>query len=158
MINWQIKTFDELSNDELFEVLRLRQAVFVVEQECAYPDIDATDKVALHLLGYLAGEPHAELAVYARLIKPGVTYEYASIGRVVVAPQARGKDYGRALMLRAITEVEQRYPHGPIKIGAQQHLETFYVSLGFERVSEMYLEDDIPHIDMMRGSPPFSQH
>jgi len=79
-----------------------------------------------------------------------VTYDYASIGRVVVAPQARGKDYGRVLMRQAIREVEQHYPNQPIKIGAQERLEKFYTSLGFKRISDMYMEDGIPHIEMLR--------
>ncbi len=145
-IDWQTKTFNELTTDELFSILKLRQAIFVVEQECAYPDIDDTDKVALHFSGYI----DEQLAAYVRLIKPGITYDYASIGRVVVAPQYRGSGLGRTLMLAAIEKLEECYPGESQKIGAQQHLEPFYNSLGFKTISDMYLEDGIPHIDMLR--------
>jgi len=148
-MHWQTKTFEELSTDELFEIFELRQSVFVVEQECAYPDIDAADKLALHLLGYL-GEENSTLQLYARLLKPGVSYESASIGRVIVAKDVRGNDYGRQLMQHAITEVEKAYPGHSIMIGAQDRLEQFYVSLGFKRVSETYIEDGIPHLKMLR--------
>lgn len=145
-IAWQTKSFDQLSTNELFEILKLRQAIFVVEQECAYPDIDDTDKVALHFFGY--ADEH--LAAYARLIKPGVTYDYASIGRVAIAPEFRGTGLGRTLMQASIAKMSELYPGEKLKIGAQQHLEAFYNSLGFVTVSETYLEDGIPHIDMLR--------
>lgn len=152
MVTWQLKRFDELSTRELFNVLRLRQSVFVVEQECPYPDIDETDLAALHLIGFLDDSDANEIALYARLIKPGVSYKYASIGRVIVAPSARGQDYGRVLMHKAISETHEHYPDGPIKIGAQERLEAFYHSLGFETISDMYIEDDIPHIEMLLAS------
>lgn len=145
-IDWQTKRFEQLTGGELFTILKLRQAIFVVEQECAYPDIDDTDKVALHFSGYI----DEQLTAYARLIKPGVTYEHASIGRIVVAPQFRGSGLGRTLMQAAIKKIEQVYPGQNQKIGAQQHLEAFYNSLGFKTISDMYMEDGIPHIDMLR--------
>jgi len=147
-VNWQTKRFEELTNHELFDILKLRQAIFVVEQECAYPDIDDTDIVALHFSGFI----DEQLAAYARLIKPGVTYEYASLGRIVVAQQYRGSGLGRILMLAAIEKLEEYYPGERQKIGAQQHLESFYNSLGFNTVSDMNLEDGIPHIDMLRDA------
>lgn len=144
-IQWRSKTFDELTNQELFSLMELRQRIFVVEQECAYPDIDNTDKLASHLMAW----DDDVLAGCTRLIGPGITYEYASIGRVAIAQDYRGSGLGRQLMQHSIREMRARYPQQAIKIGAQQHLEAFYQSLGFTTVSDMYLEDDIPHIDML---------
>lgn len=145
-LTWQTKTFKELSTREIFEVLKLRQAVFVVEQECAYPDIDDTDIESMHLCGY---NNSLQLIAYARLIKPGVSYDQASIGRVVVSPTARGLRLGESLMHKALTEMERLFPRQAIKLGAQERLEKFYNDLGFKTVSDMYLEDDIPHIHML---------
>ena len=145
---WTTKTLDELSTLALFDILKLRQSVFVVEQECAYPDIDDTDSAAQHLCGY--NESGALLA-YARLIKPGVSYPEASIGRVVISASARGLRLGEALMQQALLEMARLFPNQVIKIGAQEHLEKFYTSLGFERSSAMYIEDGIPHIHMLRA-------
>jgi len=147
-IIWQTKSFEELTTLELFEILKLRQAIFVVEQECAYPDIDDTDKVALHFSGHV----DAQLAAYVRLIKPGVTYEYASIGRVVVAANYRSCGLGRLLMHESIAKMQELFPGDKLKIGAQKHLEEFYNSLGFATISKPYLEDGIPHIDMLKDS------
>ncbi len=145
---WHTKTFDELSTLALFNILKLRQSVFVVEQQCAYPDIDDTDAVAQHMCGYAES---GELLAYARLIKPGVSYPQASIGRVVVCPSARGLRLGEVLMQQALIEMGRLYPNQVIKIGAQEHLEKFYTRLGFERSSAMYMEDGIPHIHMLRA-------
>ena len=145
-IDWQAKSFDELSTSELFEILKLRQDIFVVEQECAYPDIDDADLQAVHFAGYI----EASLAAYVRILPKGVGSEYLSIGRVVVNPMFRGGGIGRDLMDASIRESEVRYPGEKIKIGAQSHLHDFYTSLGFVKVSEEYLEDGIPHIDMIR--------
>jgi len=147
-ISWQTHSFENLKTAELFELLMLRQAVFVVEQQCPYPDIDELDLVAMHLCGHNDG---GELIAYARLLKPGLSYQQASIGRVVVSPSARGLKLGQTLMQAALLEMEKLYPEQAIKIGAQQHLEKFYNELGFETISAMYLEDDIPHIHMLRS-------
>ncbi|RBP51603.1 GNAT family N-acetyltransferase [Arenicella xantha] len=144
-IHWLNKSFNELNQHEMFDLLELRQRVFIVEQECAYPDMDATDKVARHLMAW-DGET---LAGCTRLIGPGITYEHASIGRVAIAQAYRGTGLGRQLMERSIAEIQQRFPAQLIKIGAQQYLEGFYNSLGFVTVSDRYLEDGIPHIDML---------
>ena len=145
---WHTKTLDELSTLALFNILKLRQSVFVVEQQCAYPDIDDTDSVAQHLCGY---NESGELLAYARLIKPGVSYPEASIGRVVIAANARGVRLGEALMQQALSEMDRLYSNQVIKIGAQEHLEKFYTRLGFERSSAMYMEDGIAHIHMLRA-------
>lgn len=143
-ITWQTKPFDELSIHELFDCLELRQTVFVVEQACPYPDIDAKDLNAWHLIGRM---DHRIIA-YARLLEPGVSYPQASIGRVVIAHDARGLKLGRALMQQALNEMEQLFPEQDVQIGAQERLCHFYLSLNFKPVSDTYLEDGIPHIDM----------
>lgn len=151
-IKWQTKTLAEFSSLQLFEILKLRQAIFVVEQACAYADIDSTDSVAMHLCGYIMNDEEQHLAAYARLIRPGVTYDHASIGRVAVDMEYRGSGLGRLLMQRAIEEVQSLYPGEKIKIGAQEQLEHFYHELGFATVSKPYLEDGISHIDMLKDS------
>jgi ElaA protein len=148
-LSWKTHSFESLETRQLFYLLALRQEVFVVEQECAYPDIDELDLLAMHLCGH---NHNGELVAYARLIKPGLSYPQASIGRVVVSPRARGLKLGLSLMQVALLEMAKLYPHQAIKIGAQQHLEKFYNDLGFETISAMYLEDGIPHIHMMRSS------
>ena len=148
-LSWVTKSFNELNTTELFEILKLRQAVFVVEQECPYPDVDDTDLVSMHLSGY---NDDKELLAYARLIKQNVSYREASIGRVVVSPDARGNKLGEQLMLQALAEMERLFPDQPIKIGAQQQLETFYNKLGFKTISDMYMEDGIAHIHMLRDA------
>ena len=147
-IDWKISSFEELNTRELFEYLKLRQDVFVVEQECAYPDIDATDLKADHILGW----HELSLVACARLIPAGITYEYPSIGRIATSNKARGTGVGRLLMDESLTFMHQQYPGEKIKIGAQQRLEKFYQSYGFKTVSEMYLEDGIPHIDMLQSN------
>ena len=139
------KHYRELSTDELYELLKLRAAVFVVEQNCPYQDCDDKDKSAVHLLGF----EDDVLVGYARLLPEGVSYEnYCSIGRVVTSPEARNKSYGKLLMKEAIRFCETHFPF-PIKISAQAYLEKFYQDLGFTTVSEPYLEDEIPHIGMV---------
>jgi len=145
-MQWIVKTFEELTTTELYALLRLRSEVFVVEQACAFQDMDDTDQLAVHVMGYI----DHELAAYTRLFGPGIKYTYASIGRVVTSKKARGTGAGRQLMEYSIAAVEERFGKGPIKIGAQQYLQKFYTSLGFVQSSETYLEDGIPHIEMIR--------
>ena len=142
-------TFQQLTTIELYRLLQLRVEVFVVEQSCYYQELDGKDceERTRHLLGYR----EQELVAYARLLAPGVSYpEFASIGRVIVAPQARGSRLGNQLMERAIAVCETCWPQQPIKISAQQHLQSFYQRHQFKTVSEPYLEDDIPHVAMLR--------
>ncbi|MBO9154482.1 GNAT family N-acetyltransferase [Chitinophaga sp. MAH-28] len=146
-MSWSIKTFAELNNEELYAILRLRSEVFVVEQQCAYLDMDNYDQRALHLQGV----NEEGLVAYTRLFAPGIKFDMASIGRVVSSPSARGKGFGRKLMEVSIAAVEEKWGKIPIKIGAQLYLQKFYESLGFVQSSEMYLEDDIPHIEMIRA-------
>ncbi len=148
-MNWQIKKFDELSTNELYDFLKLRIDVFVVEQTCFYPDLDDLDRhhETLHLYCYL----NDKIAAYLRILAKGQSYdEYPSIGRVIIAPHARGSGLGHELMEKAIEACCHSFPSQDIKISAQEHLEQYYNKHGFTRVSEMYLEDDIPHIAMIR--------
>lgn len=149
MIKWTIKTFEELTTQELYALLRLRSEVFVVEQKCVFQDMDNADQLALHILGY-DDTLDNELVAYTRIFGPGIKFNMCSIGRVVTSSRARGNGTGRKLMEHSIATVEDRYGKVPIKIGAQQYLDKFYRSLGFQQSSEMYLEDDIPHIEMIR--------
>lgn len=144
-IIWKIKEFEELSNFELYQILQLRINVFMLEQECLYPECDNKDLKGKHLMGYL----NNQLVAYAGLLPPGVSYPDASIGRVVVHPQCRHLKLGNALMSKAIAQVREDFPNEDIRISAQAHLQGFYERVGFERVSEEYLEDNIPHVEML---------
>ncbi len=139
--------FDRLSTRQLHDVLQLRQRVFVVEQSCAYLDLDGADPQCWHGLG-LEGPT---LVATARLVPPGLKYVEPAIGRVVTAPEARRTGAGRRLMLEAIAQVQRLWPGQPIRIGAQRYLEAFYGSLGFRPDGAPYDEDGIPHIEMLRG-------
>ena len=143
-ISWKTKSFDELTTQELYQILRLRSEVFVVEQNCVYQDIDNKDQKALHLFGTLEGE----IIVYSRLFKPGDYFEFSSIGRVVVAEKHRDKNFGHDLIDQSILEIKNHFNEHNITISAQLYLKKFYESHRFISTSEMYLEDDIPHIEM----------
>lgn len=138
------QSFDELSNQDLYELLKLRSAVFVVEQNCVFPDMDDCDQAAWHLLFKVDGV----LVAYARLLAAGSKYDGPSIGRVVTAESVRRDGYGRALMTESISYCQKLWPGETIIISAQQYLEDFYKSFGFVTVSEPYLEDDIYHLEM----------
>jgi ElaA protein len=146
-IQWQIKSFDDLTVNELYDILRLRSAIFVVEQNCVYLDLDGKDKLALHLFGEFEGK----IVAYSRLFKPGITFDNASIGRVVVDANFRDRKWGHNLMREAIAGIKNHFGESKITIGAQLYLKKFYESHGFIQISDMYLEDDIPHIEMKRG-------
>lgn len=147
-MQWQLLPFTELTLDSLYELMKLRVDIFVVEQNCPYPELDEKDRVAgaMHLLGRGSS---GELLAYARLLPAGVSYSQVSIGRVAVTPKARGGGRARQLMQEAIVNCQKLWPAEDIKIGAQEYLRAFYQSLGFEAVSEVYLEDGIPHLDML---------
>lgn len=147
-IHWTTKLFADLTLTELYALLQLRSEVFVVEQTCAFQDIDGHDQTALHLLGYTEA---GELAAYARLFAAGRSYAQASIGRVLTAPRYRGHGLGRQLLREALAQCEAQFGRQPIKIGAQQYLLAFYESFGFVPEGEGYLEDGIPHVHMVRG-------
>ena len=146
-LRWAWYAWAELTPDVLYQVLRLRSAIFVVEQDCVFPDMDGRDPQCEHLCGWRGNE----LTAYLRLVPPGVRTPEVALGRVVVAQSARGTGLGRAVMLEGLARCAQRYPGQPVKVSAQQHLEAFYNSLGFATVSEAYLEDGIWHVDMCRS-------
>lgn len=140
--------FAKLSLQELYDNMALRQEVFVVEQDCPYLDADGKDADGHHLLGY---NGQGKLLAYARLLPPGISYPgFASIGRVVTAPSARRTGAGKQLMQESIAWCERLYGQVPLKISAQVYLIRFYKSFGFQKAGEEYLEDDIPHIGMVR--------
>ncbi len=145
-ITWQCLSFNDMTTRQLYEAMVLRQEVFVVEQECAFLDADSIDYACMHLFGYV----DKKLVAYSRLVPAGVVYEQCSIGRVVSAISERGKNIGRLLMKQSIDWIETNWGNQPIKIGAQQRLEAFYESFGFEVCSEPYMEDGILHVHMMR--------
>ncbi len=146
MIAWRCARFDELSAREVYELMRLRSEVFVVEQRCVYLDADGADPGCWHLMGQDGGE----LQAYARLVPAGLKFAEASIGRVVCDPSTRGTGLGHALMREAVERVRALWGPGPIRIGAQAHLEGFYRQHGFVPDSAPYDEDGIPHIEMLR--------
>jgi ElaA protein len=143
--DWRWKSFNELTQQSLYDLLQLRTAVFVVEQACAYQDIDGLDQDAWHCL-YREGD---RLLAYQRALAPGQSYDDASaIGRVVVDPTARGRGLSRELLRRGIDFNLKTWPEHGVKLGAQSHLQTLYESLGFRVCSDPYLEDGIPHVHM----------
>ena len=146
-IQWSTKHFSELTVDELYAMLRLRSEVFVVEQNCIFLDMDNNDQIAYHTMGWLDGE----LIATTRLFDVNQSYPgYQSIGRVVGSPKHRGIGAGKALMQYSIAECERLFGKHPIKIGAQLYLKKFYNEQGFEQAGEMYYEDEIEHIPMIR--------
>jgi ElaA protein len=145
-LEFKIKRFKELSVAELYLILQLRSEVFIVEQNCVYQDIDGKDQKAVHVLGYFGDD----LAAYCRLFDAGDYFEEASIGRVIVSPKHRDKKLGHDLMQIAIASVAEEFNQTKITISAQQYLQNFYEGHGFAQTSEMYLEDDIPHVEMKK--------
>jgi ElaA protein len=147
-LRWVTKTFAELTVDELYDVLRLRSEVFVVEQKCIFLDIDNNDRKAFHTIGFIGDE----VVATTRLFDKDIMYDgYQSIGRVVSASKHRGLGIGKALMQYSISECERLFGKGPIKIGAQLYLKKFYSEQGFEQSGDVYLEDEIDHIPMIRA-------
>lgn len=144
MISWQCKHFKELSNLELYAIIRLRIAVFSIEQQCIYQDCDNRDEESWHLMGWANGQ----LVAYARLLPPELVYDTASIGRVVTDTAVRGTGMGRELMRTAIQNIHNLFGSTEITISAQLYLKDFYASFNFKTVGESYLEDQIDHIKM----------
>jgi len=145
-INWAFKKFEELTSSELYAIMQLRNEVFVVEQNCVYQDADNKDLLSYHLMGW----NQQKLVAYTRILAPGIAFEEASIGRVVTSPSVRRTGIGIELMNRSISKTTELFGNFPIRIGAQLYLQKFYTSLGFEKDSDTYLEDNIPHIEMVR--------
>jgi ElaA protein len=144
---WVCKAYRELTTDELYALIKLRQRVFVVEQNCPYLDLDDKDQRARHLWH---APPGGELAAYLRYFGPGELYAEASLGRVVTAPERRRDGLGRALLREGLARVEADFGRCPVRIGAQAYLERFYASFGFARSGPDYVEDGIPHLTMTR--------
>src|SRR5262245_18480762 len=143
MLTWQCLPFDRLSSKEIYAILRARQAVFVVEQNCPFLDADDVDQYCLHLSGWQVQGTHRALAAYARLVPPKLKYVEPSIGRVITAPEFRRQGLGKELMQRAVQAMDELYPGLAIRIGAQQYLEKFYSGFGFVTASPAYIEDGI---------------
>lgn len=148
MLAWRLQRFSDLSPHDLHDLLRVRSAVFVVEQECVFLDVDGADPACWHLLGRLASSP--ELVAYCRIVPPGIKFDEPSIGRVLTYGPARRTGTGRALMGEAVARTNALYPGRAIRIGAQAHLAKFYGEFGFEVASEPYDEDGILHVEMVR--------
>ncbi|WP_271273241.1 GNAT family N-acetyltransferase [Aliamphritea hakodatensis] len=146
---WRWQTFKQLSNTELYDILALRQQVFVLEQSCLYADIDHKDQQCHHLSGWC----DSELQGYLRVVPPGLAYHEVALGRILTAESARGSGLGRQLVSRALDEVSLLYPGQSVRISAQLYLERFYAGFGFRAVSAPYDEDGIPHIEMLLRSP-----
>ncbi|MFZ3082921.1 GNAT family N-acetyltransferase [Rhodoferax ferrireducens] len=156
-LHWQWSSFADLSGTDLYELLQLRSAVFVVEQNCVFQDLDGADAQAMHLLGFAAqssagsvAQPQPALLAYARCFPPGVKFAEASIGRVLTAPGVRGSGLGHALMDRAVTALCMQWGAQPIRIGAQAQLAGFYAGHGFVDQGRPYIEDGIAHLEMLR--------
>lgn len=147
---WQCKSFNELSVLELHTILRLRMDVFILEQQCIYPDIDGKDLLSRHLWASVDGV----LVAYARIVPPGLSFPQPSIGRVLSHPEHRQYGHGKALMRHSIEHVEKQYGPTEIQIAAQAYLEPFYNGFGFRTVSEPYLDDGIWHVNMLRPIIP----
>ncbi len=145
-LRWEIKSFEQLSNSELYECLKLRQIVFAWEQHCAYIDCDSKDSMAWHVMG----KKNDIIVAYSRLIPAGIAFDDVSIGRIITHPKYRSEGYGKELLNVSLKVVEEKFGETPISIGAQKWLSRFYEGFGFVSKEIEYLEDGIPHIVMRR--------
>jgi len=146
-MKWILKKFNNLTLDEFHDILHLRITVFVVEQNCPYPELDTKDKIAYH---FFAKDAKNKIIAYTRIFKPGDYYTEAALGRVVVHQDFRNKKLGIQLIDKTILEIEKLFGKSAIKIGAQTYLKKFYSSFGFQQIEEEYIEDGIPHIYMIK--------
>ena len=145
-IRWIWKAFNELTASEVYTILCVRQEVFVLEQACLYLDADGKDRKSFHLMGF----DEEDLVAYARIVEPGISYKEVSIVRILTAQKARGTGVGLALMQEALSRIEQHYGNVPVRISAQSYLLNFYQKFGFQSTGKEYLEDEIPHTEMLR--------
>ena len=152
-LEWVVKGFADLSNEELYQLLRLRSEIFVVEQSCNFLDMDNKDQKCLHLLG----SENGQLLAYARIVPVGVSYEFPSIGRIVVSEKGRGRGLGIELLNVSIAKLTELYGEVTIRIGAQLYLKRFYETFNFIQSSDIYLEDEIEHIEMTRAGMAISK-
>ncbi|MFT7344532.1 MAG: ElaA protein [Lentimonas sp.] len=146
MLNWKVKRFDELSLDEFHDVIQLRIQVFVVEQDCPYQDLDGLDKKTHHVLGT---DDKGNILATARILPPGLSYPQIAIGRVVVDERLRKSGQGHELMKQTLGFIEQLYGKNDLILSAQKHLEKYYEAHGFLSTGKEYLEDGIPHVQMI---------
>lgn len=148
-IVWNIQTFSDFNLTQLFDVIQLRIDIFVVEQECAYPELDEYDRhtATRHLSGY---DVRGLLVAYARLLPAGLSFSEVSVGRFLVRTEARGQGVGHQLLQKALDETNHVWPGDDIRIAAQEYLEDFYEQYGFRRVSDMFLDHGVPHIEMLK--------
>ena len=144
-MNWKLKKFDELTNIELYKLLKERTLVFVVEQNCPYLEVDGKDPFSYHLFK----EDNGEIVAYLRILPAGVTYQETSIGRVFVKKEYRGQGIAEELLKKGLDFIQNELIEKKVKIQAQDYLRKFYTSFGFQPISETYLEDNIPHVDMI---------
>lgn len=147
-ITWTTKAFKNLTVDEYFELLHLRVAVFVVEQDCPYQEVDEKDRQSFHLFGR---SENGEIVAVTRVLPEGVSYPEISIGRVALKKEYRGKGIADTLMIETFKFIEREYGKQPIRISAQEYLLNYYNKHGFIKVGDGYLEDDIPHMEMLRN-------
>ncbi len=145
-IVWKVKTFEEFTVSELYAVLKARIDVFVIEQNCPYPDLDNYDQKAVHIWA----EENGDVLAYCRIFDKGIKYDETSIGRVLTTEKGRGKSLGKLLIKYAVDIIENRFHTSEIRISAQDYLLRFYGDFGFEDTGKKYLEDDIPHTEMIR--------
>ncbi|NMR33480.1 GNAT family N-acetyltransferase [Chryseobacterium aquaticum] len=143
---WKIKSFEEITTSELYEIIKARVDVFVVEQDCPYPDLDDYDQKALHLWA----EQDQKVLAYCRIFNQGIKYPETSIGRVLTTEKGRGKNFGKQLIQYAVETIENRFHTSEVRISAQDYLLRFYSGFGFEDTGKKYLEDNIPHTEMFR--------
>jgi ElaA protein len=148
MIEWRWKAFDDLTPAEVYDMLAARSAVFVVEQNCLYGDIDGLDTEAWHLFAYGQSEPRAKLAGYLRVLLPDESETDIRIGRVLTTADFRGQGLGTKMLERALEHIATQWPTTPIRLHAQAHLQPFYGAFGFEAISDVHEEDGIPHVWM----------
>jgi ElaA protein len=146
MINWEVKKFNELSLNDFHDLISLRIEIFVVEQDCPYQELDGKDKIAFHLIGK---NEEGEIVATSRILDGGISYEEVSIGRVVVSDKVRGKGVAHRMMEKSKEFIKDHYGNVPIRISAQVYLEKYYGSHGFEFTGKKYLEDNIPHMEML---------
>ena len=144
-MGWYLKKFDELTNSELYSILKERTLVFVVEQNCPYLEVDGKDPLSYHLLK----EDNGEIVAYLRILPAGVSYQESSLGRVFVKKEYRGQGIAQELVKKGLDFLQNELKETTVKIQAQEYLRKFYSSFGFQAISETYLEDNIPHIDML---------
>lgn len=144
-MSFTLKTFEQLTNTELYNILKVRTEVFIVEQNCPYPEVDGKDLQSYHLYK----EENGEIIAYLRILARGVSYKELSIGRVLVKKEYRGRKLAQQMMEHALQFIQNELNETTVKIQAQEYLRKFYRSFGFEAISETYLEDNIPHIDML---------